>query len=258
MHTKFLKKALILSAFFVSGGAFAQTCSQVLPAGEPVTVRYVYDGDTVQLSNRSRVRLVGINTPEMDASLQAQRKLAAQARQYLTDWLEQRNYQVALVLAAEAKDSFGRQLGYLVDRKDSRHDAGAALLAQGYAHAVALGANTERLACYQALEALSRRQKQGVWQWRLQQAQAVQQEGFVLVRGVVTVRKRLKTTTVLVLDDQLVVLLRGAARESAAVEGQALEVRGWVRKKRFNLDGRRWSWQLRADHVFAVQQAGMN
>lgn len=258
MRNKIFKKALILSAFFVSGLVHAQRCPEALAQGESVNVRYVYDGDTVQLSSRSRVRLVGINTPEMDAGREAERALAIQARQRLIDWLALRKNQVVLVLAQEPKDGFGRQLGYLVDRKDAHQDAAAALVTQGLAHVVAIGANTERLDCYRQLESASRAQRQGVWAWSTRKAASVRDDGFALLKGRITRQTRLKTTTVLVLDDHLVVLLRGALRERSFFVGEYLEVRGWVRNKGFVLGKSRWSWQLSVDHSFAVQQIGVN
>ena len=63
-----LKKAPWIGAFFVLAvwltPAWANTCAP-LKHSEQVTVRYVSDGDTLILSDNRKIRLIGINTPEV-------------------------------------------------------------------------------------------------------------------------------------------------------------------------------------------------
>lgn len=68
-HSVILKKASLVGAFFVSllcvdlAHAF---CPQRADLAQ-VAVRQVVDGDTVRLVDGRSIRLIGINTPELDA-----------------------------------------------------------------------------------------------------------------------------------------------------------------------------------------------
>lgn len=56
---------LLIAAFFVSGGV--RTIKERVPVNNSKSAsvaRYVFDGDTVELGNGERVRLLGMNTPE--------------------------------------------------------------------------------------------------------------------------------------------------------------------------------------------------
>lgn len=71
------KKALIASAFFVAAAFIVLLSTSVLlapvaqadcprlPGGFSARVEHVYDGDTVRLADGRKVRLIGVNTPEL-------------------------------------------------------------------------------------------------------------------------------------------------------------------------------------------------
>ena len=56
--------ALCLLFLLQSQTCLAETCP-TRDTSERVTVTYVYDGDTVKLADGRRLRLIGINAPEL-------------------------------------------------------------------------------------------------------------------------------------------------------------------------------------------------
>lgn len=100
----------------------AQTGAKLLalkPAGYTWhTVKHVYDGDTIKLSSGLKVRLAGINTPEIETRYQTQERGGKEAKIALTRWLE--GQQVRMEMDVEKKDKYGRTLAHLFTR-DQQH-----------------------------------------------------------------------------------------------------------------------------------------
>lgn len=86
------RTAFALLAIFVSSPAYA---AETLAGPVPATVLDVIDGDTIAVQARiwlgqaieTRVRLAGIDTPELRGDCPAERELAARARDRLADHL---------------------------------------------------------------------------------------------------------------------------------------------------------------------------
>jgi micrococcal nuclease len=77
----------------------------------------VYDGDTVVLSDGRKVRLLGINTPEVRHRQKTADAGGDEARQWVKSKLENNN--VRLVTDAEKTDKYGRTLAHLfTENKD--------------------------------------------------------------------------------------------------------------------------------------------
>jgi endonuclease YncB( thermonuclease family) len=94
----------------------------VIPTVSAFTVTHVVDGDTLDLDNGERVRLVGIDTPEQGQCG------SAEATMFVASLTLDRT--VTLEPSDEDRDKFGRLLRYvLVDGVD----VGGQLLAHGYA-----------------------------------------------------------------------------------------------------------------------------
>lgn len=89
-------------------------------------VERVIDGDTVVLGDGSRVRLIGIDTPEADEPC------GQRATEKMRRLVEHRVVTVSNPDSVQETDRFGRQLRYL----DTDTDPAAALLADGLAIAV--------------------------------------------------------------------------------------------------------------------------
>jgi endonuclease YncB( thermonuclease family) len=87
----------------------------IKPGYDFYRVKTVYDGDTVELEDGRKIRLLGINTPEV----QHRDKLADaggdEAKRWLTDKLK--NTKVRLEVGVEKTDKYGRTLAHLFSEK---------------------------------------------------------------------------------------------------------------------------------------------
>lgn len=91
----------------------------------------VYDGDTVTLMidqgmkhfTRVKVRLVGINTPEIKTSDPEEKKLGIAARDYLRSRIEGKE----IIIHTEKKGKFGRWLGTIWDLIEDSESLGESL-----------------------------------------------------------------------------------------------------------------------------------
>src|SRR5690606_9541697 len=178
------KKALRWGAFFVAwllvAPALADTCGRVPGTGEPVVSRYVIDGDTLELSDGRRVRLIGINTPEIGRKGRPSEPYAQQARAALEQRVARPN--LRLVVGEQARDHYGRTLGHLFDAQGVNVEA--QLLREGMGFAIGVPPNLSLLDCHLRQEAAARGAGAGLWrQDPVIAAGKVRDGGFHLVRG---------------------------------------------------------------------------
>jgi len=254
MRIDLLKKALIMSAFFVSvilqdGIAVAAECGQPM-VRRSVDVTYVYDGDTLKLSNRRKLRLVGVNTPEVKDSRPEFADIATKATHFVRQWIKKQD-RLYLEVAQDEKDNYGRTLGYLVSA--SGEDLGHALVANGLAFAVTIAPNDEKQRCYAEAESLARSAYKGIWLSDPSiKAGDVRYAGFALVTGKITHVLYFKTSTAYVLDNSIVVMLKLKPRLSLQI-GQHLEVRGWVSKKSFHYKDFMASYVLHLNNLVNIK-----
>ncbi|WP_170287471.1 thermonuclease family protein [Halioglobus maricola] len=212
-----------------------------------VAVEHVHDGDTLRLRGGDRLRLVGVNTPELGRQGRADEPLAEDARralQALTSsghvWLEQ---------GAEPRDRHGRLLAYAFNADGE--SLSAELLRRGMGFHVAISPNTDYAECLAAAESLARSASAGVWAESQFDSRPVRdlrsgQGGFALIRDEVT-RVSFKDNGWWVqLGGKLGVKIRSrdqasfSRHELMALEGREVEVRGWI----IPMDGDWWMLNL--------------
>jgi len=159
-----LKKAPWIGAFFLLSvwltPAWADTCAP-LKHSEQVTVRYVSDGDTLILSDNRKIRLIGINTPEVARKDKPAQPLAIRARDRLRQLLFQHSNQARLLYGEQQTDRYGRKLANLWLPNDS--NLAAELLREGLGWMIAIPPNTRFIDCYQQAEKTARAADSGVW-----------------------------------------------------------------------------------------------
>jgi len=94
--------------------------SEAAPEGETYMVERVIDGHTIKLTNGERVRLIGIDTPEIWANkglpLESQKELAMgmgkEVKELVKGFLEERQ-KVWLEFDVQQRDQYGRLLAYV-------------------------------------------------------------------------------------------------------------------------------------------------
>lgn len=133
---------------------------QAPPAGKPLWVARVYDGDTLELMDGSKIRLLGIDTPE--ASGPGGKGGPQPGYQEATDFTRVRvmNAPIQLAYDGEPRDIFGRWLAQVT--LEDGVDLNADLLRRGLAK-VYLRSEADRLEDYKKIEAQARERGLGLW-----------------------------------------------------------------------------------------------
>jgi micrococcal nuclease len=105
----------------------AQSPARDLPRGDDATVVRIVDGDTLEVADGERVRLIGIDTAELKSA----ECYADEARRHLEQLLPP-GTAVRLAYDAERHDRYGRTLAYVYRLEDGLH-ANLALARDGFA-----------------------------------------------------------------------------------------------------------------------------
>ena len=152
------------SALFLQPASAQQSTSGVCPADhydETVVVRSVHDGDTLRLKDGRKIRLIGINTPELARENKPAQAFATEARNRLKLQISKHNNIVKLVYGKERQDHYKRTLAHLFlpDGQNLQAD----LLAQGLATANTYPPNDFFSDCYHRVETTVRCKGNGIW-----------------------------------------------------------------------------------------------
>ena len=242
----FFRFALLLFCGFGALPALATECS-VLPFrsdAERVQVKKVYDGDTLTLKDGRRIRLLGINTPELAHGGKPAEPLGKQSRQQLKQILGKGP--VFLLVGKDAHDHYGRVLGHVFDA--AGESVSAQLLRLGAGFAVVIPPNTRLSECYQEAELFARSNGLGVWGnpffQPVSSASTALKGGYIRVTGVVqrvSLTKKviwvdLEGDVTLKIDKKYSDYVSGAvldavmarSRNAQAKPELMLEARGWM------------------------------
>jgi micrococcal nuclease len=204
---------------------------------ERADVTYVYDGDTLKLKDGRRVRLIGINTPELGHKGQAVQPLAQVARTSLKDLLDSSNRKLLLQYGKQRHDHYGRVLAHAF--LDNGENVAAHQLSQGLATTFIVPPNSWGQHCYQKLEQVARAARLGLWALPAYQSHpartlSLDTRGFRIINGRVRSIRRTRHTFWLDLEGPLTIQipLKSLANFSRyavdTLEDQDLEVRGWI------------------------------
>ena len=148
-------------------------------------VSQVYDGDTVKLKDGRKLRLIGIDTPEIGHGNDPSQPLAVSAAQTLRTLLAT-SPNLRLRLDAELHDKYHRLLAHLYLNNGASVEA--ILLERGLATALVIPPNVWNLACYQAAEQRARAAHLGIWALSAYQpvdaaAVPAKVKGFRIIKG---------------------------------------------------------------------------
>ena len=231
-------------------------CAADISTLEKHRVEYVVDGDTLHLADGEKLRLVGINTPELGRDGRSDEPLSRAARKSLEAevsfglvWLQQ---------AEDRRDRHGRLLAYAFNRHGQ--SISGRLISQGLGFHVAISPNVAWAGCLEQAEQEARAAGEGVWSepaYRPVAAAALSrsQRGFIRIRDEVThvsfkdngwwLQLGGKVGVRIGRDDQHL-FSRG---ELVRLDGHTVEVRGWLVPR----DGD-W-WMMNLGHPTMLQPA---
>ncbi|GAB4255393.1 MAG: thermonuclease family protein [Methylomicrobium sp.] len=202
------------------------------------TVRYVYDGDTVTLTSGKKIRLLGINTPEIEGRNKSAEPGGEEAKRWLTQALK--DQRVNVVLDVEKQDKYGRTLAHLIT-ENKRHinvEIVRAGLATANIHPPNLLYSRELVAAQDEAETAAR----GIWRlpdYQPKPASAIKagsHRGWQRIVGRVQTVKTTRKFVYLTLTDHVDLRLE---RSNLALfpspksyVGKTLEARGWLNKSK--------------------------
>lgn len=219
----------------------AGTAACPLGESDPVergTVVFVNDGDTLELADGRRVRLLGINAPEIDHEAPHDSEpLALEARAALRTLFPE-GTSVLLRLDEEQRDRYGRLLAHLYTM--DRLSVAETLLERGLAVTLVMPPNRWQADCYLQAEGRARRGKAGLWRDAAAvSAASVNANGrFQRVRGVVTRQYSTDRYHHLLLDERVLLRVRlqdwpdVSGEPPKTFSGRQLVARGWVQNER--------------------------
>ena len=158
--TRFLLPLFLLAAILAWGCA-------PKPQGPPqqALVERVIDGDTLVLAGGKRVRLLGIDAPEMEKEGRPAEFLAHKSKAYLADLAQGKR--VRLEYDQLRYDHYGRLLAYIF--VDDNILVNAALLRQGLAHVYFHPPNVRYRETLLAAQTAAMDARRGLWQKALNQ-----------------------------------------------------------------------------------------
>lgn len=157
----FVRTILLALLLLPAQPSVAGTFSQLTP-GRWVTVETVYDGDTFKTKDGEKVRLLGINTPEIAHNDSPGEEMGDQARHFLESQILGKRVQ--LVFDREKKDNYGRTLAHVYLADGSWING--RLVENGMAHLYLFAPNFSHAEALLKLEQKARSKKLGIWKTR--------------------------------------------------------------------------------------------
>ena len=164
--------ATALALLFATGNAVAAGCDTDLGAGSSqpspgvgagprgtvsATVTKNTDGDTLRLSGIGRVRLIGVDTPEVYGGVECYGRQASA----FTERVLPPGTRVRYKLGVEPRDRYGRALAYLWLR-DGRF-FNLMLVDRGYAQVLTIPPNVDYADRFRAAQRRAREAGRGLW-----------------------------------------------------------------------------------------------
>lgn len=122
-------------------------------------VTRVYDGDTVKLASGEKIRLIGINTPEMNFKTGSPEPYAKKAKKFLEKRVLKKR--IGIKYGKEKRDRYKRRLGhlFLLDGTNLQ----AELLKSGLAFNITIPPNLWQSDCYKQIENKAKENKLKIW-----------------------------------------------------------------------------------------------
>lgn len=215
-----------------------QTCEKPNnPTLKLHTVQRVIDADTIELTNGKRVRLIGIDAPELGYRGQVDEPFAREGKQALEQKLKIHDQRIWIQLGEDPKDRYGRLLADLFFADGSSIQGW--LLEQGWAMQVFIAPNLRYADCLYSHEQKARQERRGIWSMPEYEPGIASTsvpsttKGAVIITGKVERIGRSQANIWLNLDGGVAIQIPRRSRQNfpqslEQLEGQHVRVRGWI------------------------------
>ncbi|MEH6549174.1 MAG: thermonuclease family protein [Pseudomonadales bacterium] len=256
-----LKKALYriaISAFLLCAPLAWSDC---IAEGEVELARLdrVIDGDTFELSDGRKVRLIGVNTPELQGGSGFPQAHARDAQQFASSFLGTGGL-LWLQVGAESKDRHGRWLMHVFDHA-GRASLSEALISRGLAFQAVHPPNLAYFECLRQAELAARLSGLGVWQAASFRTSSIapQSSGFMLLTGQVLKVSRGGSSWWLELEGDLVLRIDLNNQPYfdwntlQALVGQSIEARGWLVRRDVKPNSGYANWKMDVYHPASIR-----
>jgi len=206
-------------------------------AKEKVVWKWIYDGDTLKLQDGRKLRLIGINTPELGKKEKPTQPYAKKAKQKLKQILH-RSKNLYLAYDQEQKDKYGRTLAYAFMPDGT--DIQARLIEAGLGISIIVPPNQANITCYRKLEKIARKQRKGLWkqtEFHPRSVADLKYKGaaYRLIEGEISSFKKRGKYVQMLLDGKFEVLISQSIVSRFGFDilqkkGNRVRVRGWLKK----------------------------
>ncbi len=210
----------------------------ITPTERYYQIKKIYDGDTLLLDNGTKVRFLGINTPEIAKRDKIAEAGGEEAKQWLIKKLK--NTKIKLRYDLERKDKYGRVLAH-VFTKNNEH-INLQLVANGLATVNIYPPNLKYVDQLITAQQQAESQKLGLWAMsdyavkNVNDFNSRKHRGWQRIEGTVTRIKLARKYTYLYLSPQFSLkIIKDSGKLFGDLNdylGKKVEVRGWVRKNK--------------------------
>lgn len=238
MRVSLLKKVLFMSTFFVSAPLFSTPCPP-LEETELAHVKWVYDGDTVKLSDGRKLRIIGIDTPEVSRKKKKGEAYAGQATEQLRELLAKNKNKIKILIGKQTHDKYKRLLAHIFTPDNI--NISQWMLKKGLATTLIIPPNDRYADCYQSAEQSAQNKRLNIWQqssFQIKNSQTLNKRytGYIRLRGTVQTIKRRKNKLTIELENKIYItikkpdLKRFKYIKAAHLKGKPLLVTGILHK----------------------------
>lgn len=200
-------------------------------------VARVYDGDTIILTDKKQIRLLGVNTPEIESRLRAEEPGGVVAKKWLQAQLQENK--VYLEYDQTKRDKYKRLLAH-VFTPDGKH-INQALLENGLAFVSIIPPNIRYSDKLIQAQLQAEKQKLGIWSMPDYQPKPIEQianhnKGWQRFTGIPASIKKSRKYTRLMFDDKIDIRIQNTNLDLLPAlntyVGKSLEIRGWVSRNK--------------------------
>lgn len=201
---------------------------------QTISIKRVVDGDTVHAMSGEKIRVIGINTPEI---LPRPQPLGHKAREVARRFLKE-GERVAIAQGALDYNQHDRLLAhvYRITHDERIESLAAYLLRQGLGFSVAVPPNVQQWECLRDAEMDARQASRNLWKIPSSFVTTRPASGFALVRGTIVRLRRNKHGVTMLMNNGLNLYipeehLSHFNKTINRYMRKRVEVRGWMSRK---------------------------